>query len=95
MSERRLKLPYVNVTDAVERFKREGGRRAEELVKLLEDITKWEPERGKKVPGRPFARRIGQKQDFPGQELSGEVFYTFDDSSVIWLLFRSHIYPVK
>ena len=95
MSERRLLLLAVNVTDAVERFKKKGGRRAEELLKLLETMTKWAPECGREVPGRPLVRRIGQKQVFPDQELLGEVFYTFDDSGVIWLLFRGQIHPVK
>jgi len=81
-------LPWIGLRER-------GGRLAEELVKLLEDITKWEPERGREVPGHPFARSIGQKLDFPDQKLSGEVFYTFDDSSVLWLRFRGQIHPAE
>ena len=93
MSERRLKLPAVNVTNAVDRFKREGGRLAEELVKLLETKTKCAPERGRREPGSHLVWEIGHKlDDDSGRVLSAEVFYAFTDSSVIWLRFRYHIH---
>jgi len=94
MPERRLKLPDANVTAQVEQFKRAGGQQAEEFVKLLETITKWEPERGKEVPNRPMVRRIGQKQTFPDKELTGEVFYAFNDRDVVWLTFKGYIIPL-
>ena len=84
-------MPGVNVTDAVERFKREGGKHAEELVKLLKTITEFAPESGEKIPERPFARRIGRELKIQEKEISVEVFYTFDDDHVVWLMFKWNI----